>query len=186
MKLRFDKAKTMLDGGLWLCLHVAAPAQARRIVDSLKTRSLGYVADIQKYSEQRSLDANKYFWTLCGKLASKLGEHKNDIYRDLVRGIGDNFRLVDVLNEDVGFYKAMWSCGHLGWICEEVGPCDSEPSKTTLCCYYGSSYYNTAQMSRLIDLAVQECREQGIETMPPDKLEALVGRWDNDTPNQSA
>ena len=32
-------------------------------------------------------------------------------------------------------------------------------------------------MSRLIDLVVQECKDAGIETLPPDKLAALLDGW---------
>ena len=31
--------------------------------------------------------------------------------------------------------------------------------------------------NRLIDLIVQDCREQGIETMPPDKLAGMMEEW---------
>lgn len=43
--------------------------------------------------------------------------------------------------------------------------------------YYGSSTYNTRQMSHLIDMAVQDCVEQGIETLPPDKLAGMMEEW---------
>lgn len=38
----------------------------------------------------------------------------------------------------------------------------------------GSSTYNTAEMSVLIDGLVSECREQGIETLPPIELERMM------------
>ena len=43
--------------------------------------------------------------------------------------------------------------------------------------YIGSSDYDTAQMSRLIDLIVQDCKAQGIETLTPDKLDAMKVKW---------
>ncbi len=43
--------------------------------------------------------------------------------------------------------------------------------------YYGSSQYDTAQMSRLIDLIVQECRQQGIETATPQELARYKEEW---------
>ena len=55
------------------------------------------------------------------------------------------------------------------------------PSKLPGCVnvilYYGSSTYDTAQMSRLINLAVQDCKEQGIETMTPQELAAMMEGW---------
>ena len=37
--------------------------------------------------------------------------------------------------------------------------------------------YDTAQMSRLIDLIAQDCKSQGIETLTPDKLDAMKVKW---------
>ena len=44
--------------------------------------------------------------------------------------------------------------------------------------YYGSSTFDTQQMSRLIDGLVQDCRALGLETLPPDKLALLKEAWD--------
>ena len=51
------------------------------------------------------------------------------------------------------------------------------PGCTNVVLYYGSSTYDTAQMSRLIDMAVQACVEQGIETLPPEKLAGMMEEW---------
>ena len=55
------------------------------------------------------------------------------------------------------------------------------PSKIAGCVnvvlYYGSSTYDSAQMSRLIDLVVQECQAQGIETKTPEELALLKEDW---------
>ena len=44
--------------------------------------------------------------------------------------------------------------------------------------WYGSSTYDTLQMSRLIDAIAEDCREAGIETMTPQQLDALKSRWE--------
>ena len=44
-------------------------------------------------------------------------------------------------------------------------------------CTDGSSTYDTAQMSRLIDLAVQDCKALDIETATPQELSLLLDRW---------
>ena len=43
--------------------------------------------------------------------------------------------------------------------------------------YSGSSEFDTAQMSRLIDNIVQDAKALGIETMPPKDLDALLEHW---------
>ena len=146
---------------------------ARRFALEMKKDKL-YTADLKQHRERRSLDANAYFWVLCGKLSTVLGVHKDELYRELVRGIGDNFRLVDVAAGDVKDFTRMWQSKGLGWVCEPAG---DQGDKITLCCYYGSSFYDTRQMSALIDLIVTECREQDIETLPPDKLAGMLEAW---------
>lgn len=63
----------------------------------------------------------------------------------------------------------------LGWFAETF------PSKingcTNVVLYYGSSTYDTKQMSALIDVAVESCKGLGIETMPPAELAALEASW---------
>ena len=72
-------------------------------------------------------------------------------------------------------FRQSWEQNGIGW------QTDVMPSKIEGCVnvkvYYGSSTYDTAQMSRLIDLVVQECKDAGIETLPPDKLAALLDGW---------
>jgi hypothetical protein len=43
--------------------------------------------------------------------------------------------------------------------------------------YYGSSIYDSNQMSRLIDNLVSDCKDLGIETLPPEKLAAMTQEW---------
>lgn len=44
--------------------------------------------------------------------------------------------------------------------------------------YYGSSIYNTAEMTKLIELIVQECRQLGIEVKSQKEIESLLKEWD--------
>ena len=65
-----------------------------------------------------------------------------------------------------------------GWQCDVLGESKLE-GYTNVCCYYGSSSYDTKQMSDPIDLIVFECKEQGIETMTPDEIESMKAAWGN-------
>lgn len=143
--------------------------------DELKDCKLSVTA--KKWRKKRSLDANAYFWVLAGKLAAKLGTTTTEVYRQYIREIGDNFDIVLAQNHTVERYRRVWQSNGIGWICDILGESKKNPDCTVLCCYYGSSTYNTAQMSHLIDLIVQDCKEQGIETMTPDELELMKARW---------
>ena len=41
----------------------------------------------------------------------------------------------------------------------------------------GSSSYDTKEMARLIDGLVSECKEVGIETLPPDEVERMMAAY---------
>ena len=42
----------------------------------------------------------------------------------------------------------------------------------------GSSTYDTKEMSRLIEGLVAECKDQGIDTLPPDEFNRMMGLYD--------
>ena len=66
----------------------------------------------------------------------------------------------------------VWSQRGLGWQVEEF---DSKlPDCTNLVLYYGSSTYDTRQMSALIDSLVQDARAIGIETRPQEEIDSLI------------
>ena len=132
---------------------------------------------IGKYRQKRSLDANAYCFVLIGKLAEKLNITKEEIYRSAVKEIGGNYEVVCVKNEAVESLCSGWSRNGLGW------QTDTMPSKiegcTNVILYYGSSTYDTAQMSRLISNIVQDCEAQGIETKTPNQIAEMLSLWEN-------
>lgn len=136
---------------------------------------------IKKYREKRSLDANAYFWVLCGKLASKLKQDSISIYRELIREIGNNFEILPIRNDSVEKFIVAWgkdSNGRTkkGWICDILGDSKIE-GYTNVCAYYGSSTYDSKQMSDLIDLIIIECKEQGIQTETPEQIAKMKSLW---------
>ena len=61
---------------------------------------------------------------------------------------------------------------------EEVGEIDVNGEKAVqMLCYYGSSTYDTREMSVLIDGVVSECKELDIETISPTELREMKERW---------
>lgn len=131
--------------------------------------------EIKPYRARRSLDANAYAWVLMDKLAEKLNESKEDIYREYIRNIGGNSELACVKNKAVERLREAWAKNGIGWQTETM------PSKiegcTIVILYYGSSAYDTEQMSRLLDLIIQDCKEQGIPTETPDEIARLKSLW---------
>lgn len=125
--------------------------------------------------QRRSLDANAYAWVLIHKLAECMCLPPAEVYRNAVKSIGGNTEVLCIRQAAAERFRRVWEARGLGWQTE------AQPSKlpgcVTVTAWYGSSSYDTGQMSRLIDGLVQDCRALGIETLPEDRLAALLESW---------
>jgi hypothetical protein len=72
-------------------------------------------------------------------------------------------------------FKRIWEKQGLGFLVQEV-------SKKDKCikvnCYYGSSTYNTKEMSLLIECIVELAKTLNIETKPQSEIDSLLKEWD--------
>lgn len=130
--------------------------------------------EIKKYRNKRSLDANAYMWVLISKLEEKVNISKDVIYKDAIKNIGV-YEVIPVKNEAVDRFIEAWTKNGLGWVCETTK--SKLEGYTNVLAYYGSSTYDTAEMSRLIDLIVQDCKQLNIETMSKEELDSLIESW---------
>lgn len=153
---------------------IKAIAELASYIDSLDGGKQ-YVITVEEKKKKRSLDANAYCWELLGKLASRLHESKTEIYRSYIREIGGNSETYQVKDEAVEMLREGWEHNGLGWVSDILA--SDRDGYTNVILYCGSSVYDTAQMSRLIDLIVQDCVMFGIQTKDPEELEKLVERW---------
>ena len=144
------------------------------IIEQLKNEGKLNI-DLKKYRKKRSNDANAYAWVLLGELQNTLSIPKEEIYRDLIRNIG-SYEIVPVKNEAVERFRQAWSKNGLGWITETMK--SKLEGFTNVVAYYGSSTYNTKEMSRLIELLIEECKQFGIETKPQAEIDSLLKEWD--------
>lgn len=176
MKLSFDKAQWMLMGGeSWLMLKTDA-RDAQNFCDGMKSGK-AYDAELKEHREKRSLDANAYAWVLLGKLASKLNIPKEEVYRQIIKEVGDNYEILPIRDDAVDKWIFAWEEKGIGWCCDILGKSKLE-GYTNVITYYGSSTYDSKQMSDFISLIVQECKEQDIETATPRELALLLGVGD--------
>lgn len=131
---------------------------------------------IKKYRQKRSRNANSYMWELLQKMADVLSTpghrvDKWDVYIDMLSEYGV-FTHIVVKPDAVERMKREWrACKELGEI--TVG----SMTGIQLQCYYGSHTYNTKEMAKLIDGIVTECKELGIETLPPDEIRRMKEQW---------
>ena len=147
-----------------------------RFFESLED-GIEYVITVKKAKNIRSLDANAYFWLLLGKLAEKKDlPGTTQLYRDYIVEVG--VRDVFCMQEKAAkrFCKT-WGKGHLGNI--TITSESKIPGCVNVMAYYGSSSYDTAEMSRLIDLVVQDCKALDIETDTPEQIALRLARWED-------
>ncbi len=147
------------------------------VVEELKNENKLNV-ELKKYRKKRSLDANSYCWVICEKIAQEISKDgtivtKEDIYKDAIMMVG---RFVPFIVEEIAFekFKEIWEKQGLGYQVQETARKDK---CVRVNCYYGSSSYDTKEMSRLIDLIVQEAKQYNIETMTPEQLSVLKEEW---------
>lgn len=136
---------------------------------------------LKKHQKKRSLDANAYFHVLVDKLADKLGISKPRCKNLMIGRYGQPFYIDDfetaeaVIKTNIPVSQMMEN--------ETVHcmPCGRKTEDGREFVYYkifrGSSTYNTKEMSVLIDGTIDECKDQGIETIPKTELDRMMAHW---------
>lgn len=129
--------------------------------ENLKDKELN--VKVTKFATKRSLSQNAYMWALLNQLGEKLGLSKDEVYKNYIKDYGV-FEILPIKNEAVERFIRNWSKNGLGWFVVDIG--DSKlQGYTKLMAFYGSSTYNSTEMSRVINAIIDGCQEQGINTM---------------------
>lgn len=173
MKSVFEKAKVIVDGeDAYLCIGIPY-REAKKFTGEMKPKK--YSVEIKEYRERRSLDANAYMWKLLDEMAAVLGREKEDLYLEYIRKYG-LFKDFTLTEDEAKTFQVAWPRLGTGWPTEQV---DFSPDgeNVVIRAYYGSSQYNTKQMSRLIDKVVEGAKDLGIETMTERELSLLKEEW---------
>lgn len=148
-----------------------------READAIIAKNVGKPLEmiLRPVKKRRSLDANAYMWVLCDKIAAATRLDKVQVYRSHIRDVGA-FTDIAVINEAVKPFIHNWMEKGDGWLAEIQPDCKIKGCKK-IRVYYGSSQYDTKQMSRLIDNVIHEAQGLGIETATPDEVERLKQQW---------
>ena len=130
--------------------------------------------EAKKYRQRRSLDANAYAWVLMQKLAEAVNSDKWHIYLRCLQRYSRAFTHVIVKESAVDRMQELYrTCIDLGKVTV------NGQTGHQLQVYYGSSTFDTKEMSVFIDGIVSECKELGIQTMTPAELERMKAAWQN-------
>ena len=126
---------------------------------------------VKEYRKKRSLSQNAYMWVLLDEIGKAVNRSKEDIYRELVKDYGV-FEIIPLKDEAVKRFNHNWAKNGLGWFTDVLGKSKLK-GYTNLIVYYGSSTYDTKEMTRLLDAVINECQELGIQTMTLSEIMLL-------------
>lgn len=150
-----------------------------QIITYLYGADRGKLWDLTEHRERRSLDSNSYFHVLCDKLRQKLGISMAMCKNHLIADYGQ----IEYIDEEPLIYKTnapedrMMELETTHTKCVKVGE-ENGHRVYFYRVYRGSHTYNTAEMARLIDGTIEECKQQGIETATPDQLRQMAALWE--------
>lgn len=139
-------------------------------IDKIKDKVLRLVA--KQYREKRSLDSNAYAWVLMQKIAEAIHSDKWSVYLEMLAKYSRAFTHVIVRPDVVPRFEAEWrTVRNLGEITV------NGQTGIQLQLYFGSSTFDTKEMSVFIDGLIEECRQLEIETLPPNEIERMKREW---------
>lgn len=132
---------------------------------------------IKKFRNRRSNEANAYAWVLIDKISQKMRLTKTEVYRNAIRDVGGTSDMITIKKAAVDRLQKQWSANGLGWQVEDIG--SKIPGWTNLILYYGSSVYDSKQMSDFIEKLVSDARSLGIETRPDEEIQSMIKEYFN-------
>lgn len=168
-----------VDGNLVVSFRVFDEKNARKELETIKDEK---TIDIQakKVHRKRSLSANAYYWVLVQKIAGVLGVSNNRVHNTLLRRYG---ALQDVDGEPLicfipdtekAFNQAIEAeTYHIKPTSAVKIFKDGKPRRMYRI-IKGSSEYDSAEMARLINGCVDECKHLGIETLTPWEIAQML------------
>lgn len=122
-------------------------------------------------SKKRSLNANAYLWKLCTLIAEKIQSDKDSVYKLMLSQYGQ-YTDIDCDKSSVARVKALFR-----YFEEFNEDFITEYDRVTIRGYFGSSTYNTNEMSILLDGVTREARDLGIPLISDEEMDRLLNTW---------
>ena len=163
-----------LSGGEWL-VSFTTRGDAGKIYDTLK--DLDVDVEIKKHNPKRSKDANSMCWAMCSDIGNAIRPPvpKEEVYRKAIREVGE-YEPLPIREDAVETFRKRWATKGTGWFAEVID--DSKiPGYKLVFAYYGSSTYDTAAMSRLIDFLKQDMENMGLRIPASKEQEEALAAW---------
>lgn len=128
--------------------------------------------EIKKHYNKRSLDSNAYAWVLMQKIAEATNLDKWEVYVNCLQRYSRAFTHIIVRPDVIPRVQEVFR------VCIDLGEVKVKgQTGHQLQCYFGSSTFNTKEMSVFIDGICSECRDLDIPLIPDDEIERLKEEW---------
>jgi len=167
---------------LHLSVDLGSSGTAKKVIDEFKDKDLR--VEVREWKEHRSLSANAYFHVLVNKIAGRMNLGEDEVKRSLVLDYGtvaeDKDGNMILLNLPDGTDPETLGVKYAKWLSAYQ---DHGRTKNTYLIYSETHRLDTKQFSRLLDGAVTEAKNLGIETMIPQDLARLEGYAQKDKGN---
>lgn len=133
--------------------------------------------ELKKKPKKRSKNANAFCWDLCSRIAAVINSTKEEVYRKTIKEVGI-YTPLPIKAEAVEEFKKIWSSHGVGWFVEVVDE-SKIPGYKLIFAYNGTSTYDTAQMSRVIDSLIEDAKALGLEVLSEREKSLLLEDWEN-------
>lgn len=163
-----------LFGGDWE-VTFSTKGDAGTIFDKLKDADVNI--EIKKYNPKRSKTANDFCWALCTDIGKAIRPPipKEEVYRKAIRDVGE-YEPLPIREDAVETFQNRWASHGTGWFADVIDNAKL-PGYKKVFAYYGSSTYDTAAMSRLIDYLVDEAEQLGLPIPAKKEQEEMLNAW---------
>jgi len=179
VEIKEIKANHLLSGDVMLTVVVrkAHNKAVEKILADIGTKCQEWVLTIEKTKKKRSLNANSYFHVLANKIAEAMNIGEDEAKVNLVLEYGAI--MVDDQGKNVGFKLPVGV--NVNSIYKYAKWFDKRTENGTdfdcFILYEHTHKLDSKQMARLVDGAVYECQELGIETQTPEEIERMKSLW---------
>lgn len=122
-----------------------------------------YTVELKKYRKGRSLNQNAYFWKLVSEIAIKENGDLRDIdnlYSNLLKMSGAKYEVMYLKEDALESLKRNEVIKHCLVVKRQV---INNQAMVTALIFYGSSKFDTKEMSNLIDTTLKYASEVGVE-----------------------
>lgn len=165
-------------GELIVQLAIKDSNKAKPKIEKLMNDEIAF--DFDKYSPNRGLNANAYFWSLCDKIAKVLRTDKDAVHVLEIRRYGV-FDQYDVVAEQVPIFKKFYIDVETKYTyTKRLFTAEGAEVVTTMAhimAYKHSHEYSSRDFALLLNGTIEDAHDLGIETWSQEEVDNLIARW---------